>query len=99
MSKRRAHLRIWLAILRVTGFGFLFIWLGYVILFVRFDATRPIKSDAESGRVIPQQKGRHIVYLNEQEQNQLLDLQHASVGLFLIATVAAYLYKKESSKH
>ena len=79
----------------MTGFGFLFIWLGYVILFVRL----PIKSDAESGRVILQQKGRHIVYLNEQEQNQLLDLQHASVGLFLIATVAAYLYKKESSKH
>jgi hypothetical protein len=69
-------------------------WFGFIGEFEHFDATRPSKPGSE--RFIPQNNHGHIVYLTEREQNQLLVLQRIPIGLWLIAIVAAYFYKKES---
>ena len=87
-----------MVILKVAAFGALFTWFGYIAAFEHFDATRPAKSDSARGAVIPQNNHGHIVYLTEKEQEQLLALERIPIGLFLVATAAAYFYKKTTGK-
>jgi hypothetical protein len=98
MSNRSRSGAIWIAIAKVAGFFALFTWFGFVAADLHFDATRPIKPDSSKGAVIPHNNHGHIVYLTEHEREQLLALQRVPIGFFLVATVAAYLYKKTTGK-
>jgi hypothetical protein len=91
--------RVWKIILKTTGIGGLFVWFAFIGAFEHFDATRPIKQDAQEGRVIPQNNHGHIVYLTGEEHRRLHVMQQISLWLFLIAIVAAcFIGKKEGGR-
>jgi hypothetical protein len=98
MSNPSARGKLWMVILNAAGIGFLLTWFGYIAAFEHFDATRPMKPDSAKGVVIPQNNHGHIVYLTENEREQLLALQRISIGLALIATLATYFYKRTTRK-
>ena len=98
MAQQPARGRIWIAIVRIVGVGCLLTWFGFIGLLEHFDATRPTKPDSEKGAVIPHNNHGHIVYLTEHEQEQLLGLQRTSIGLALVAGVAAYFAKRATGK-
>jgi hypothetical protein len=88
--------RVWKIILKTTGIGGLFVWFVFIGAFEHFDATRPIKQDAQEGRVIPQNNHGHIVYLTREEDGHLRLMQQISLWLFLTAIIAAcFIGKKE----
>jgi hypothetical protein len=89
---------MWIAIVKVAGFGVLLFWFGFIAASLHFDATRPIEPDSAKGAVIPHNNHGHIVYLTEHEQEQLLGLQRTSIGLALVAGVAAYFAKRATGK-
>jgi hypothetical protein len=89
---------MWIAIVKVAGFGVLLTWFGFIAADLHFDATRPIKPDYAKGAVIPHNNHGHIVYLTEHEQEQLLALERIPIGLGLVAIVAAYFHKKATGK-
>ena len=98
MSNETVSSRIWRAVIRIAGFGFLLLWFGFIGLFLHFDATRPLKSDAAKGTLIPQNNHGHIVYLTKRERGQLDFLERTSIGLALVAVVATYFYKRATGK-
>jgi hypothetical protein len=78
----------------VAGVAFLATWFGYIGMFLHYDATRPMKPDTRTGALISQNNHGHIVYLTGREEDVLLSLQRASIGLAFVGVLATYVYKR-----
>ena len=61
------------------------VWLGFIYLFLQYDATRPTVRRPEQGRVHTLNNHGHVVYLTGHEQENLDHLEWLAFVLFAIA--------------
>ena len=71
----------------------LLLWLSFIYLTMRFDATRPTHPDVASGRLYPQNTHGSIVYLNAAERFRLQCLGWGSGATFLVAVLLGKWWK------
>jgi hypothetical protein len=68
------------------------IWLFHFYVWYQYDGTRPLRSDALSGRVYPLNTHGHVVYLNKEEDARLTRLTIVAVSLFGIGGLIEGLF-------
>jgi hypothetical protein len=72
----------------LLGFSALAVWLFHFHVWYQYDATRPHKPDASSGRSYAQNTHGHIVYLTAEEEAWLTKL---SILAFSLACIAGFI--------
>jgi hypothetical protein len=66
------------------------VWLGFIYLFLQYDATRPTVRQPEQGRVYTLNNHGHVVYLTGHEQENLDHLEWLAFVLFAIAFLIGF---------
>jgi hypothetical protein len=80
---------------RLLGYSALASWLGFVGLFLHYDATRPILPQPSEGNVYPSNNHGHVVYLSEQDEHQLNLLQMTAFGLVVVVALLEYIQQRQ----
>jgi len=76
----------------VLGFSALAIWLFRFHVSYQYDATRPPKLDASSGRFYAHNTHGHVVYLTKEEDARLTNIEILAFSLFCTAGLIGILF-------
>jgi hypothetical protein len=80
---------------RLLGYSALASWLGFIGLFLHYDATRPTLMQPNEGKVYPSNNHGHVVYLSEQDEHQLNLLQMTTFGLVVVVALLEYVQQRQ----
>jgi hypothetical protein len=79
-------------IANTLAFLALITWLYSFVIYYRYDASRPTRSDTASGRTYLQNEHGHVVYLTREEDRGITEIRALTLFFFLVGFTVHALF-------